>query len=205
MGEREGYKKALEEARKDLSNFKVEDICRRTKAQYLEKEECLALSYLNYRIRVKLPEFSFLSRELNPQLQVLLLHYLRDAQEVESSGNLVSFRELPQGITYYPSFQARAENLIARTFGRRKEEFRKISLSLGGRETALGDIGMKIVALSRVPLIYILWEENGEFSSRASILFDETAPRHLEIEDLAILGELVSREMVERRNLCNQV
>ena len=74
--------------------------------------------------------------------------------------------------------------------------FEKASLILGGKPIEYGDMAYRILTFPRLPLAYILWNETGEFAARASVLFDDSAEDHLNIEDLAHLGQTVTKSLI---------
>jgi hypothetical protein len=193
------YNLALKHAKQRLKEMDVADICQRSKASYSRKEGFF-LPYLNYTLRIDPQNFAVFStgpkRSIHPALEVLIMHYLRDARPTEPTGKWASYRELPSGGFYYPVFRARAEIPLIKRLGSRPELFKKAARSLGGEPAQYGDLAFKIMTFPRLPLVYILWTEDEEFPANASVLFDSSAENHLHIEDLAYLGETVTRELI---------
>jgi hypothetical protein len=193
------YNLTIKHARQSLKEMDVADICQRSKASYSRKKGFF-LSYLNYTLRIDPENFVVYStdpeKSIDPALEVLVLHYLRDARAAGQTGRWVSYRELPSGGFYYPVFRSRAESPLIKRFGSQPQLFKKAACSLGGEPAQYGDLAFKIIAFPRLSLVYILWTENEEFPANASILFDSSAQNHLHIEDLAYLGETITRELI---------
>ena len=193
------YDLTIKQAKQSLKEMDIADICQRSKASYSRKEGFF-LSYLNYTLRIDPQNFAVFStdpkKSIDPALEVLILHYLRDAQTIRSTGKWVSYRELPSGGFYYPVFRARAETPLIKRLGSRPELFKKAASSLGGKSIQYGDLAFKIITFPRLPLVYILWTEDEEFPANTLILFDSSAENHIHIEDLAYLGEIVTRELI---------
>lgn len=193
------YNLAIKHAKQRLKEMDVADICQRSKASYSQKEGFL-LPYLNYTLRIDPQNFAVFSTDpkkiIDPALEVLILHYLRDARTTGPTGKWVSYRELPSGGFYYAVFRARTEIPLIKRLGSRPELFKKAACSLGGEPAQYGDLAFKIITFPRLPLVYILWTEDEEFPAKASVLFDSSAENHLHIEDLAYLGETVTRELI---------
>ena len=193
------YDLTIKQAKQSLKEMDIADICQRSKASYSRKEGFF-LPYLNYTLRIDPQNFAVFStdpkKSIDPALEVLILHYLRDAQTIRSTGKWVSYRELPSGGFYYPVFRARAETPLIKRLGSRPELFKKAASSLGGKSIQYGDLAFKIITFPRLPLVYILWTEDEEFPANTLILFDSSAENHLHIEDLAYLGEIVTRELI---------
>ena len=193
------YSLTAKHAKQNLKEMDVADICQRSKASYSRKEG-FSLSYLNYTLRIDPENFSVYSTDpknrVDPALEVMILHYLRDARATSPTGRWVSYRELPSGGFYYPVFRTRAESPLVKRFGSQAGLFKKATSRLSGEPIQYGDLAFKIITFPRLPLVYILWTENEEFPANASILFDSSAENHLHIEDLAYLGETVTRELI---------
>jgi len=193
------YNLAIKHAKQRLKEMDVADICQRSKASYSQKEGFL-LPYLNYTLRIDPQNFAVFSTDpkkiIDPALEVLILHYLRDARTTGPTGKWVSYRELPSGGFYYAVFRARTEIPLIKRLGSRPELFEKAAGGLGGEPAQYGDLAFKIITLPRLPLVYILWTKDEEFPAKASVLFDSSAENHLHIEDLAYLGETVTRELI---------
>jgi hypothetical protein len=163
------------------------------------------------------------TRPVHAAVTIALLHYLLRADGTPVADHWVAFRELPDGLFYATSFAQRAEQPIARVFasaaGIPRDELsggpsaavrglhgdeprhglgalRRAAEAAGGRLLGLGDVSFSFTALPRVPLAVVVWAGDDELPADASILFDETAGHYLPAEDLAGLGESLSRTLV---------
>ncbi|MGB6680367.1 MAG: DUF3786 domain-containing protein [Candidatus Bathyarchaeia archaeon] len=127
----------------------------------------------------------------NPKtLYVLLSHYAK-AKNIEEVGKLIKFRELPGGYAYERAFKRRAEIPIAETFGTKPKMLVEAAKVLSGVKADYGDYSVKIPALPKIPITYVLWKSN-EFPTACSALFDESASHYLPTEDLAVIGQLTT-------------
>jgi hypothetical protein len=128
--------------------------------------------------------------------KILISHYLLNASGDPPTGELITFRQIPDGHFYFDAFQRRARNPFLSTFGQDRELFRECAQALGGKPVDVGDIGIVFQALPRIPIQIALWAGDEEFPPEASILFDANIQRYLPIEDIAVLsGMLVYRLM----------
>ncbi len=194
-----GYDLSIRQAKKRLKKMDAADICKRCQANY-SPQGGFSLPYLNYTLRVD-PESYAVSfpdpeRSLDSAFEVMTLHYLTDAQPAKPTHRWVSYRELPSGGFYYPVFRARAESPLSRELGSQPKLFERAARSLGGEPIEYGDLAFKVITFPRLPLAYILWAGGEEFPANASVLFDSSAEDHLSIEDLAHLGETVTKEFI---------
>jgi len=134
------------------------------------------------------------SNEARPDLQVLLLTYLRNADGKRPTGSWLSFRELPDGGFYHRAFQGYAPDRLAQRFGNDLPAFRRAAEQNGGRREPMGDASYGFQTLPHIWLAAVLWEADEEFPASARILFDESCSHYLPADLLATLGRwLVGR------------
>ena len=129
---------------------------------------------------------------------ILLLHYLTRADGTAHERDWLTFRELPDGLFYAVSFAARAESPLALMFGGEfpghgLAEFREAAGRAGGEPLDFADASYSFWALPRLRLAALLWEGDEDFPPEARIVFDAAADHYLPAEDLAGLGEVLTR------------
>ncbi len=158
--------------------------------------------FLGFTFNLKTATLTSNVGQANPEevsiklLPALLSHYAQ-AKPVPSIGNLVKFKDIPGGYSYADAFVKRAMEPIAKTFGKNPELMVKAAQLLGGKPLELGDASFVVEALKGIPLTYILWKADEEFSAEVSILYDDSASSYLPTEDLAVLGELTTVRLIE--------
>ena len=67
---------------------------------------------------------------------------------------------------------------------------------MGGRPADFGDAAVTFPAFPRVPLTYVLWRGDEEFSPEGSILFDSTVADYLSNDDIHALCETIIWRLV---------
>jgi hypothetical protein len=197
------YKDALKTARNDLKGRDFQEIAERAGGKFEVDYTLLPYIIHTLKIDTNTLEILFLdsSRRVDPRLEILTLHYLRDSRGIKPSGRLISFKELPHGMNYYPSFYNRTEKVLLREFKDALDSLEDICKKFGGEQCGEGDRCYKIRIFPFLPLSFVVWEGDEEFPPNTSILFDETCFHYLLAEDLAILGELVCEEMVSLKKI----
>lgn len=192
------YSSAIEKA---MIQFRGKDsvlMSRNSGAVYEGKE--FSVRFLNENYLISYPEGDikdYGERKASPEIQILLLHYLSGSKDIPPSGKLISFRELPGGVSYEKAFYDRAVVPIIREFEDRPEGFISSSERLGGTRLEIGDFAYAIPALPRIPLTYVLNLGDEEIPSAANLLFDSSSSLHLPTEGLAALGELTTERLIE--------
>jgi hypothetical protein len=135
--------------------------------------------------------------------QVLLLHYLITATGIPVENQWITFREVPSGSFYYPSFVKRAITPLVKSLGQRPEALEKVSSVMGEVVSLPGDHALKIWALPRVPVVLSLWEGDEEFPAEGNVYFDASVSSYLPTEDIAYLaGAVVYKVIATGRNVC---
>ena len=134
--------------------------------------------------------------------QVLLLHYLITATGGPLEERWITFREVPSGPFYYPSFVKRAIVPLVKCFGQKPELLEKVAGAVGQIVELPGDKALKVSALSRVPVVLSLWKGDDEFPPEGNVYFDASVASYLPTEDIAYLaGAVVYKVIGLARNL----
>ncbi len=180
----------------------IEEQCRRSGSQYqlTGDRKVITLRYLNQPYVVTLPDISVSSatgQETVPlKDRLLILHYLITAKGTPLANRLITFRELPEGAVYFPTFNDRTTKPLLKHFGQSPESLLEIAGRLGGRKADYGDVGVTIDAFNRVPLTIVLWRGDAELSPEANIVFDATIPDYLATEDITVLCESITWRLI---------
>lgn len=167
---------------------------------YYEEEKAFFVRFMGISYKVTWPEFEISHEtegngiymlEESIQAKILLLRYLLDADAASYSGKLLSYHDLPWGEVYYRQFHGRCILRLAKTYGRKTEEFQKLMESLHGMKRELGDISYEFEFLEGLHLCFILWEGDEEFAPSAQILFSDNFPAAFSAEDVAYVIDVV--------------
>jgi hypothetical protein len=127
---------------------------------------------------------------MHSQIAELLSTYAK-AETQSLNGKLVKFKDFPAGTAYENAFHRRAVVPVVKLYGRNPQGLIEAGLVLGGKRLEYGECSIEIPALIGVPLTYILWTDE-ELPPTANILFDESASKYFNVEDLANLADLTT-------------
>ncbi len=128
--------------------------------------------------------------------KILILHYFTRARGTPLSGRIITYKELHEGINYYPTFFKRAIEPIINHFRDKPQKLLDVAKILGGDKADYGDFAVTIDAFPRVPVTIVLWSGDKEFPAEGNIMFDNTIPDYLPTEDITILCELIAWRLV---------
>jgi hypothetical protein len=184
-----------------LASADIEEQCRRSGSEYRRQGsgETATVYYLNQPYLVTFPGNKVTpadGTELPFREQILVLHYLARARGTATTGRLITFRDLPGGVVYYPTFDKRTIEPLTQYFGREPELLVRTSQRLGAQPSEMGDTAVVINAFPRVPITMILWHGDEELSPQLNLLFDANIMDYLETEDVTVVCEIITWKLV---------
>ncbi len=193
----EAHRQAFAIASRKLLGADLAQLCRRSAAALRNENgrQSISLSYLGRECRVQLPDIivsSASGEPLSPRDMLLILHYLVTADGSPLTGKPVTFRELPEGGIYYPTFVKRSVKPLLDRFADRPEALVATAESIGGLKAETGDFSFRILAFPRVPVTVTLWLGDEELPAEGNILFDSSVTGYLSTEDITVLCEILA-------------
>jgi hypothetical protein len=191
------YKFACEQLAK-ISD--IEEQCRKSGARYLDSHE-IVINYLNQPYHIMLPDGNILlgnsGIEAPLRDKILILHYFTGAKGTAATGELIAYKQLTGGVSYFPAFSQRAIAPFVKHFGKSPELLIKAAAKLGGREADYGDVSVTINAFDHVPITFVLWRGDEELAPNGNILFDANISDYLSTEDVTVLCETIIWKVVK--------
>lgn len=185
-----------------LARVDIRQQCQRGGADYQEKDsgKVITIRFLNEPYRVTLPDIE-VSRAASDEKvplrdKILILHYFILARGTPAINKLITFRDLPGGNVYYPTFVKRTMQPLTDRFGKVPDRLVEVSRRMGSREADFGDAGVVIDAFSRVPITLVLWQGDEELPPQLNLLFDSTITDYLETEDVTVLCETLTWRLI---------
>ena len=160
----------------------------------------VTVDYLGKPYVISFPDLTILpegdANELPLREKILVLRYLAQAKGTTATNKLITYRDIPGGVVYFPTFSKRSTDQLTRQFGGEPELLVEASKVLGGRETDLGDTGVVVNGFNRVPITLVLWHGDEELAPQLNILFDTNITDYLESEDVTVLCEVLTWKLV---------
>lgn len=133
--------------------------------------------------------------------QGILTYYFCTADGTPTTGKWIAFTELADGRFYTRAFQGYTGQELAKTFGNDLDRFGQACLARHGRAESLGDLAFAFDILPRVKLLAVAWAGDEEFAPSYRILFDTAVNHYLPTDACAILGSLLTRQLLQ---FCNK-
>jgi hypothetical protein len=187
---------------KNLIQADPQDVCRRSGAQFDEATGSYLLDFLQERYRIELSRRIIIpiagpvaAGGPSIDLQVILLTYLLNAQEVPLDDRLVAVSSLKGGKCFFQGPHGFPLDPLIEQYGHDSKAFLDRGLSLGAIKENYGDVSVRFPALPRIPVVMVLWRADEEFPPRLSVVFDATVDQHLPLDAIYGLVTEICRRM----------
>lgn len=186
-----------------LTNLEPDEVCRRTDATfdaaaglYLLKSfgRDFFVSPRERKIFSHSPGGEIFLQRLGYFFRLSITGYLAIAKDVSPTGRLVNPMNMKSGQLFFRGSHVLPLDRVAEKYGNDRDGFLKRSEELGGERLGYGDASMRLLPLSRVAVVPILWTTDDEFPARADLLFDSSCEVQLPIDviwSIAMLSTLV--------------
>jgi hypothetical protein len=196
------YKVAYDALRARLADRDLADVVARSGARALGPDRiglrCLGRDYV-----ITYPDGQVLEDDGQPAPEhdaILLLLYLTESTGRDMDGGWVAFEQLSGGAGYSASFRGRVVLPLLRAFGSSPNTLLSAAVGLDGERLDLGDASVRLPALPRVPLAYVVWGGDEEFPPSANVVFDGSVEGYLDAEAVTVLAELATRRLAAAAN-----
>ena len=203
MRKHKNYQQAFELACGDIQSLDSSTMTARTGAvaRQTNGHTEITLAFLGASYTVTLPQVEIASAEkktISLVTRIMLLHYLIRADGTPEKGDLIPYKEISGGLMYAGVFERRVVTPLLNGFGQAAERFVQAGMAMGGEAAALGDVSFSFRVLPRVPVTLVLWKGDEEFPPWIQVLFDRSIDRYLSLEDIVVLGEMISKRLIAR-------
>jgi hypothetical protein len=194
-----GYERAYAEsydlALNRLRQADLAEVCRKSGATAVDADK-VRLRFLNREYDVDRREGTVTltcgAEPVPMGERLLILHYLVTATGAPPRGELISFKELPEGVAYNPTFYKRAILPLLNKFGTSPDRLIAVAATFGGVDAHQGDAAVTFQPFPKVAITWVLWRGDEEFPAEGTILVDRGIPDYLPAEDIAVLCQSIA-------------
>lgn len=117
--------------------------------------------------------------KLSHYSRLSVLWYLIQAKDTPLSGELINPRQVDGGLIFALGSHVLPLDGIVERYGNDIEAFVRKGATFGGEQMNYGDASIRLFPFPRVPVVLLIWKDDGEFPASADILFDSTCSQHL--------------------------
>jgi len=197
----EGFELAYELGCKKLAGMDLEEICRKSGAQYVNRDRII-INYLTRPYLITLPEVEISLNDNDDEEKVpikdriLILHYLTRATGAPFTNKLITYGQIEGGKFYCPVFVRRNLDPILNCFGDKPEALIEVSKKMGGERSHYGDVSICINVFPMARIFIIIWQGDDEVPHGGNILFDGNIRHYLASEDVCVLTEILTWKLI---------
>ena len=135
-------------------------------------------------------------RLLSEEFQILLIRYLVADYGGPIAEKEISEKDLQGGVTFFQGPHALHVSPIVKIYGSDPDAFEKRGRELGAVPAAHGDQAMTFFPFPEIPVTYVLWKEDDEFSASATVLFDKSIEKWLSLDMIFLVVLVVTERIV---------
>ncbi len=204
---RKTYTKVFEIA---CSDFLRLDITRQAlncgvQMEYIADGFRLHVPFFDEIIGLIVPGFSFTSSKaasVNLITRIVLLHHLIRGAGTPLQSEPISYEDIDPGMRHYlPVFERRVAKPLVSAFGYNRDAFLESGAALGAHPEQYGNGSFTLHAFPRVPITFILWEGDEEFTPSLKVLFNPTVSEYLPLEDIVVISKLAAGRILKAARL----
>jgi len=178
----------------------IEEQCHRSGARYDPGSRRIFINFLNRMHVVSLSDRDIFLKDSEEEVprreKTLILHYLTLAKGTPLTGKLITYKQVPGGLAYFPRFSQLAVQPLLSHFGERPELLIPAAQKLGGERIERGDAAVVLRPFSRVSITIVLQRGDEEFPPAASLLFDSSITDYLPSQDIRIGCEILAWRLI---------
>ncbi len=182
----------LRPARERLKKQNPKEIAIKSKVVYKEENNLFEIKTLNQIVRLSVPEYEF-DTDISQWHQILILHYLANADGAEVPFQQVPFAKLKDGFIRGTKFDSDTELELQKFLsGKTAEEIQQICQRMGADfQDDRADLCAVFWFLPNYPVWLRIWFGDEEFESVGKFMVSESSDHYLTIEDAVTVGTLL--------------
>ena len=194
---------AYEIVREKLAKVNTKKQCENSGAE-LQSNGSVKLIYLNqvYNLDIKKADVLLPGSDKDVSLRdkILLLHYFVQSKGTPPTQKQITYRDLPGGLVYFPTFEKRTIQPLVEHFGDIPRNIIKYGTAVGGSNVFMGDASLLIKAFPKVPIYLIIWASDTELPPGGNLLFDSNITDYLDPEDVTVVCETITWRLINYAN-----
>lgn len=172
-----------------LEGFAPKEVCLRTQCRYDQERQRYCLNYWGDDYRVDCRNKSIAAPALPASsslgyLPVFIINYLMQIKSVPLTGQWISEKDLPGGVTFFRGPHEIPTSLISSRFGNDLDEFSRVCRLLKGQPAGMADAAYAFYPLPHLSVALLYWLGDDEFPAEAKLLFDKSTSGNLALDTL---------------------
>ncbi len=169
----------------------------------IEDSGSLVFDFLNTSLRVNPNEQTIFQKHgpdwkpaRTPLLRLLSVLYLLNSVDVPLKQEMIGVQELKDAHFFQGPHEFNTAPLLNR-FGHDLDGFASVCRTLGGVGINMADVAFRLRPFPRIPVYYLLWEGDDEFSPGLTLLFDRSVEAHFSADGIWGLVNLLTDILIQ--------
>lgn len=187
---------ALRSAVTSLKERNLEEIAFKSGAS-CDEGKTLKLSFLNRSATVNPFQEEVLidSMPADKRTSILILHYLLRASGSPLTGQMIGFKEVPQGSLYFQPFRNRVILSLLGLLEKDPGGFEECARLLGAERVDAGDLSFRFRVFPYVTTQFVWYQGEEGIPGNLNLLFDASISEYLSTEDIVVMCEEINRNL----------
>lgn len=197
------FEKNYEFYLRQIKDISLEEIADNLGVECIDNEMKLLLFGNNFKIS---PEgiFNQFGNRPSYAICVLLFKYLlTNPKSPFFASPWTSYKDFKDAGPLISFFSNDVENAIVNHFSGKTQDLKKACENLGGKMADMDisyDVSMQVTALPKIPMLLLFNDADEEFPAQCSVLFKKNIENYLDMESVAIMGNIFSRMLISTDN-----
>ena len=176
-----------------LVEYRPAEVCQRTQCRYDQARNSYYLTYWGdeYLVDCKNKEIVRLTsnlKEPHDYLPVFIINYLMQVKNISLTGEWISEKDMPGGVTFFRGPHEIPTRLIASQFSDDLGRFARSCEHLNGRPLSMADAAYVFNPVPHISIALLYWMGDDEFPSEAKLLFDKSMSGNLALDTVYALA-----------------
>lgn len=174
---------------RSLAEYPPADVCSRTGCRYDQALNSYYLSYWGeeYQVDLQSQTIKRLTTNFNrphDYLPVFIINYLMQMKKTPLTGEWISEKDLPGGVTFFRGPHEIPTHLISSRFNDDLIQLAKSCEQLGGKPLELADGAHVFRPRPGISIALLYWIGDEDFPAEAKLLFDKSLSKNLALDTI---------------------
>lgn len=188
---------------RQIQTISLGEIADHLGVEFIKNEMTLSFFGNTYRISQKGILDRYRNRPLYAICIVLFKYILTSPKTIYFESPWTSYKDFKDAGPLIGFFSNDVENAIVNHFSGKTQDLKKACENLGGKMADMDisyDVSMHVTALPKIPMLLLFNDADEEFPAQCSVLFKKNIENYLDMESVAIMGNIFSRMLIATDN-----
>lgn len=176
-----------------LAEYNPAEVCQRAQCRHNDSENSYYLTYWGDEYRIdclnkKIDRITSNFSKPHEYLPVFIVNYLMQVKNLPLTGEWISEKDIPGGITFFRGPHEIPTPLISSRFNSDLGEFGRACEHLHGRSLSMADAAYVFNPSPRISIALLYWLGDEEFPAEAKLLLDKSISGNLALDTVYALA-----------------